>query len=157
MESVCFPLQARGSALRARLGSSYMPRLDWQMWFAALGSVEQNPWFLNFLERLLDGSPSVPGLLDENPFPHGRPRLVRAGDLSDRSRLTTMSERARAGNWWNVEPTPRFIAREFRLKPGSASCDAPQIKDSSTRPPEKIKTVMPVIEIRSPVPRGTPQ
>ena len=80
----------------------YMPRLDWQMWFAALGSVEQNPWFLNFLERLLDGSPSVPGLLDENPFPHGRPRLVRA--LSDRYTFTTVSERARTGNWWNVEP-----------------------------------------------------
>jgi predicted DCC family thiol-disulfide oxidoreductase YuxK len=80
----------------------YMPRLDWQMWFAALGSVEQNPWFLNFLERLLDGSPSVPGLLEENPFPQGRPRLVRA--LSDRYTFTTMSERARTGSWWNVEP-----------------------------------------------------
>jgi hypothetical protein len=72
------------------------------MWFAALGSVEQNPWFLNFLERLLDGSPSVPGLLEENPFPQGRPRLVRA--LSDRYTFTTMSERARTGSWWNVEP-----------------------------------------------------
>ena len=80
----------------------YMPRLDWQMWFAALGNVEENPWFLHFLERLLDGSPSVPGLLEENPFPHGRPRLVRA--LSDRYTFTTMAERARTGNWWNVEP-----------------------------------------------------
>ena len=26
----------------------YMPRLDWQMWFAALGSVEDNPWFAPF-------------------------------------------------------------------------------------------------------------
>ncbi len=80
----------------------YMPRLDWQMWFAALGSVEQNPWFLNFLARLLDGSPPVLGLLEENPFPKGRPRLVRA--VSDRYTFTTIAERTRTRKWWNVEP-----------------------------------------------------
>jgi hypothetical protein len=86
----------------------YMPRLDWQMWFAALGSDEQNPWFVNFLERLLDGSPSVPGLLEENPFPYGPPRFVRA--LSDRYTFTTMSERALTGNWWNIEPVAIYCA-----------------------------------------------
>jgi lipase maturation factor 1 len=80
----------------------YMPRLDWQMWFAALGNLEQNPWFLRFLERIFEGSPSVLALLEENPFPEGRPRLVRA--LTDRYTFTTMAERARTGNWWNVEP-----------------------------------------------------
>jgi lipase maturation factor 1 len=80
----------------------YMPRLDWQMWFAALGSVQQNPWFLNLLERLLDGSPSVVGLLEENPFPQGRPRVVRA--LSDRYTFTTFAQRAHSGDWWNVAP-----------------------------------------------------
>ena len=80
----------------------YMPRLDWQMWFAALGTAEQNPWFLRFLERLLEGSPSVSGLLAENPFPGGPPKFVRA--LSDRYTFTTMAERKQTGNWWNVEP-----------------------------------------------------
>lgn len=79
----------------------YMPRLDWQMWFAALGTVEQSPWFLHFLERLLEGSPAVWGLLEENPFPHGPPRFVRA--LSDRYTFTTMAGE-QTGNWWNVEP-----------------------------------------------------
>ena len=80
----------------------YMPRLDWQMWFAALGSIDQNQWFLRLLERIFEGSPSVLALLEENPFPNGRPRLVRA--LTDRYTFTTMAERARTGNWWNVEP-----------------------------------------------------
>ncbi len=80
----------------------YMPRLDWQMWFAALGTVDQNPWFLRFLERIFQGSPSVLALLEENPFPDGRPRLVRA--LTDRYTFTTTADRARTGNWWNVEP-----------------------------------------------------
>ncbi len=30
----------------------FQPRLDWQMWFAALGDYRQNPWFLNFCARL---------------------------------------------------------------------------------------------------------
>jgi lipase maturation factor 1 len=80
----------------------HMPRLDWQMWFAALGDLEQSPWFVRFLERISEGSPSVLALLEENPFPGGRPRLLRA--LTDRYTFTTMAERARTGNWWNVEP-----------------------------------------------------
>jgi Protein of unknown function (DUF1222). len=67
-----------------------------------LGSVEQNAWFLSFLERLLEGSPQVLGLLENNPFLQGPPRFVRA--LTDRYTFTTATERAQTGNWWNVEP-----------------------------------------------------
>ena len=28
-------------------------RLDWQMWFAALGKAEQNPWFVSLMYRIL--------------------------------------------------------------------------------------------------------
>ncbi|HEY7515086.1 MAG TPA: lipase maturation factor family protein, partial [Vicinamibacteria bacterium] len=52
----------------------HQPRLDWQMWFAALGDCEANPWFLRFLDRLREGSPPVLGLLAGNPFPEGPPR-----------------------------------------------------------------------------------
>jgi len=31
----------------------HQPRLDWQMWFAALASYQNNPWFLNLVYRLL--------------------------------------------------------------------------------------------------------
>src|SRR5262249_18010940 len=41
----------------------HQPRLDWQMWFAALGPYEESPWFKQFCARLLDGSPSVQHLL----------------------------------------------------------------------------------------------
>ena len=63
---------------RPRLVAPHQPRLDWQMWFAALGDVRQNPWFVNFLARLLEGSPDVLALLDWNPFPREPPRYVRA-------------------------------------------------------------------------------
>ena len=47
----------------------YQPRLDWQMWFAALGTYQQNRWFANLMIRLLQGSPEVTALLEKNPFP----------------------------------------------------------------------------------------
>jgi hypothetical protein len=54
------------------------PRLDWQMWFAALGNYQENRWFPSFMLRLLQGEPSVLGLLAYNPFPNAPPKYVRA-------------------------------------------------------------------------------
>src|ERR1035438_9903164 len=56
-------------ATAPRWVAPYQPRLDWQMWFAALGNYQQNPWFVNLALRLLEGSPEVTALLASNPFP----------------------------------------------------------------------------------------
>ncbi|HEY1434207.1 MAG TPA: lipase maturation factor family protein, partial [Thermoanaerobaculia bacterium] len=83
---------------RPEFVAPHQPRLDWQMWFAALGGYEQNAWIGVFLERLLEGSPEVLGLLAKNPFPGGPPRYVRA-TLYD-YRFTDVEERRRTGAWW---------------------------------------------------------
>jgi hypothetical protein len=54
------------------------PRLDWQMWFAALGDYTGNGWFVNLMARLQQGSPEVLALLAKNPFPETPPKYVRA-------------------------------------------------------------------------------
>jgi len=79
----------------------HQPRLDWQMWFAALGNYRTDPWILHFLERLLEGSPPVLGLLGRNPFPDGPPRYVRARVYD--YRFTTPEERKATGEWWHRE------------------------------------------------------
>ncbi len=56
----------------------HQPRLDWQMWFAALGSYQQNRWFIAFMLRLIQGEPAVLRLLSYNPFPRGPPKYIRA-------------------------------------------------------------------------------
>ena len=56
----------------------YQPRLDWQMWFAALSGYRNNPWFSQLMLRLLQGSPSVTSLLAGNPFSGKPPRFVHA-------------------------------------------------------------------------------
>ena len=79
----------------------HQPRLDWQMWFAALGSYQGQPWFVNFMVRLLEGSPEVLALLATNPFPHSPPQYVRAR-LYD-YKFTTIAEWRSTGNWWRRE------------------------------------------------------
>lgn len=83
---------------RPQFVAPHQPRLDWQMWFAALGSYDENPWFGRFLARLLEGSPDVLSLLASNPFPGAPPRFVRAR-LYD-YRFTGAAERRRTGAWW---------------------------------------------------------
>jgi hypothetical protein len=56
----------------------HQPRLDWQMWFAALGNYQSNRWFVSFMLRLLQGEPSVVRLLQYNPFPNAPPKFIRA-------------------------------------------------------------------------------
>jgi hypothetical protein len=56
----------------------HQPRLDWQMWFAALSNYESNPWFPQLLRRLLEGRPEVTSLFAGNPFPNAPPRFIRA-------------------------------------------------------------------------------
>jgi hypothetical protein len=63
---------------RPRFVAPYQPRLDWQMWFAALGNYRGNPWFVNLCARLLEGRPEVLALLRTNPFPQAPPKYIRA-------------------------------------------------------------------------------
>ncbi len=76
----------------------FQPRLDWQMWFAALGSLRESPWFSNLMLRLLQGSPPVLALLAKNPFPGAPPRYVRA--LLYEYHFTDFSTRRVTRAWW---------------------------------------------------------
>jgi len=86
-------------ARRPSFVEPHQPRLDWQMWFAALSSYDNTAWFPGFLARLLEGSPEVLALLATNPFPDHSPRYVRAM-LYD-YRFTTPAERRATGAWWS--------------------------------------------------------
>jgi len=89
--------------LAPRFATPYLPRLDWQMWFAALsGDCRTQPWFLSFEARLLEGSPEVLGLLRDHPFPGRKPQLVRARLY--RYHFTGPGERS----WWRREDSGWF-------------------------------------------------
>jgi len=76
----------------------HMPRLDWQMWFAALGQCRTNPWFVRFQARLLEGSSAVSALLDDDPFAGEPPRYIRS--TVHRYRFAPLSE---STDWWQTQ------------------------------------------------------
>ncbi len=91
---------------RPRFVAPHQPRLDWQMWFAALAPYDSSPWFTALEARLLEGSPPVLALLAVNPFPDRPPRLLRAR-LFD-YHFTDRAGRRATGAWWRREDAGPF-------------------------------------------------
>jgi predicted DCC family thiol-disulfide oxidoreductase YuxK len=79
----------------------FQPRLDWQMWFAALSRFDDERWFQNFCVRLLQADRSVLDLLDHDPFYGRKPRYVRA--VLYRYQFSNAETRRRDGAWWTRE------------------------------------------------------
>lgn len=76
----------------------HQPRLDWQMWFAALDDPRRLPWFWRFLQRLLENEHTVTALLEKNPFADKPPTYVRARFYDY---TFADSEEKAKGQWWN--------------------------------------------------------
>jgi Lipase maturation factor len=77
----------------------YQPRLDWQMWFAAMGAPDQYPWTLNLTWKLLHNDPGALSLFGGNPFPGKPPRYIRA--VLYRYQFAPPGNPD--GNWWKRE------------------------------------------------------
>ena len=91
-----------GDVSRApRFQQPHMPRLDWQMWFAALDPASAEPWLQALMDGLLAQSPAVTGLLGEPPFADTPPRRVRLAYYQ--YAFTTAEEGRETGNWWRRE------------------------------------------------------
>lgn len=85
----------------------HQPRLDWQLWFAALGSPSQNRWVLSLCEHLLRGTPEVLALVEKNPFPSKPPRHVRV--VRYEYHFTDPATRSRTGQIWRRTPLDYYI------------------------------------------------
>jgi hypothetical protein len=83
----------------------YQPRLDWQIWFAAMATWRQYPWTLQFVWKLLHNDQGTLSLLANNPFPSEPPRYIRA-ELY-RYRFTQPDEKD--GSWWKRERVGEWL------------------------------------------------
>lgn len=96
-----YPYRALPVALdeRPRQVAPYQPRLDWQMWFAAMGNLERYPWTLHLVWKLLHNDPGALRLMGENPFPDKPPRYIRA----ELYQYEFAAPGNPDGNWWKRE------------------------------------------------------
>ena len=100
----------------------HQPRLDWQMWFAALTVPERAPWVYNLVFRLLDAEPTVLEWIDD-PFEGERPRYVRI--VSYRYEFTPPKHPSdgqagsvvAVGNWWTRSEARLWLAPMARQVP----------------------------------------
>jgi hypothetical protein len=94
----------------------HMPRLDWQMWFAALDPVDASYWLESLAQRILEGEPAVTGLLGPTPLA-ARPISVRIAMYD--YRFTTGAERAQSGAWWvrTLRGRTELAARNTGVRP----------------------------------------
>jgi len=105
-----FKYMAGDPAKRPGIIVPHMPRLDWRMWFAGL-QYEHNkqvrPWFMKFIEQLLNGNENVIALLEENPFTDQPPQYLRM-----QLYLYTFSdpvERRENGVWWRRQKLEQYM------------------------------------------------
>jgi hypothetical protein len=99
-----FPYKPGDPGRRPGVIAPLQPRLDWQIWFAAMATPERYPWTIHFIWKLLHNDSGTLSLLANNPFPDEPPRHIRA--------LLYRYEFARPGNsegaWWK-----RRLLREW--------------------------------------------
>uniref|UniRef100_V5GJR1 Lipase maturation factor n=1 Tax=Ixodes ricinus TaxID=34613 RepID=V5GJR1_IXORI len=90
----------------------HQPRLDWQMWFAALDRYERNPWLLSLVHRILMGQEQVLALLDREHYPFAKqpPKYVRG--LLYTYRFTQFNAKSRVPNvndWWKRSKPTEYL------------------------------------------------
>ena len=85
----------------------YHLRLDWLMWFAAMGSYQRHPWFIHLLAKLLRGDKAMVSLLRHSPFPDEPPRFIRAQRYL--YRFSSWQEKKKTGLWWMREPVGTYF------------------------------------------------
>lgn len=106
---------------RPPLVAPYQPRIDWQIWFAAMTSYQNHPWLVHLVYQLLRGNQALTALMAHDPFSGAaateKVRFIRARLY--RYRFTRIGDGKSA--WWD-----RTLVSEY-LPP--LSLDNPSLKE----------------------------
>src|SRR4029078_8742738 len=93
-----FKAKPRDPNRRPPFVAPYQPRIDWQIWFAAMSSPAEYPWTLHFVWKLLHNDRGTLSLIANNPFPDAPPHYIRARLY--RYQFAPIGDKS----WWKREP-----------------------------------------------------
>lgn len=110
-EAYELPCKPGDPARRPCLVTPYHYRLDWQMWFAAMSTYDQEPWIAALVDKLLAGDRTIAPLLAHDPFPDAPPRWIRAELF--RYELTRWGE----AGWWRRRRVGEYMRPLSREDP----------------------------------------
>jgi hypothetical protein len=115
---VAYPFRRKPQDLNKPPGvyAPHQPRLDWNLWFASLGSWREYPIVPNTEVRLLENSKDVLALFAGNPFPKAPPEQIRA--VLWQYWFTSMAEKRATGRWWKREFVGLYAPRLEREPDG---------------------------------------
>jgi hypothetical protein len=114
-----YPFRYKPQDLKEAPGiyAPYQPRLDWNLWFASLGSWRQYPFVVYTEERLLRDDPGVLALFAGNPFAGNPPQTVRT--VVWQYWFTDVATKRRDGTWWRREIAGMYAPPLQRRADGS--------------------------------------
>ena len=101
---------------RPRIYAPYQPRFDWNLWFASLGTWEQNAIVPSTEIALLRGDKDVLGLFGGNPFPSAPPTYLKV--VLWQYWFSTWDEKRDQGIWWNRKLLGSYAPTLVRLSDG---------------------------------------
>ena len=103
---------------RGPVVAPYHLRLDWLMWFAALGDYRQT-WFSELVRRIGSGDDQIRRLMGSDPFDGVAPDLIRVRVFTYRYATRAERRAAKAAGeprpWW-VRSDPRILVRPIDLR-----------------------------------------
>lgn len=116
---VAYPFRYKPQRLneRPRIYAPYQPRFDWNLWFASLGSWQQNPIVPRTEELLLENDRAVLDLFAGNAFSNAPPHFVRA--VLWQYWFSTLEQKRAEGVWWRRELLGAYAPTLTRLPNGS--------------------------------------
>lgn len=125
----------------------HQPRIDWQMWFAALSEITHQHWLINMLGRIFSESESVLKVFSHNPFPDSPPKYLRIRSYKYHFEELGSS----TGNWWNRDNADIYldpITKESLARPlHQLNCKPVQPSTYPINPMQNIPVVQIVVAV----------
>lgn len=90
---------------RPAMISPYHRRLDWQIWFSAMGSYHHSPWLFVFIYKLLKAEPSLLKLIKQDPFAGERPQYIKIDKYH--YKMPKLSQHSKL--WWHRSYESEFL------------------------------------------------